>query len=62
MTGKQSAVLWFGLALVTLRMFSSKQWSTLWGTVSKVSSATTAPTAAHSSAENGATGSLMLQA
>jgi hypothetical protein len=31
MTGKQSAVLWLGLLLVIVRLFTTKQWSDLWG-------------------------------
>lgn len=66
MTGKQSAVLWLGLLLVVLRMFSSGQWNILWGTTSqlgyKAPGSTPSNTATHSSAENGATGSLTLKA
>lgn len=64
MTGKQSAVLWLGLLLVVLRMFTSGQFQLFWKTVSSPSStsgsATT--TSAHSSAEAGSTGSVTLLA
>jgi hypothetical protein len=30
MTGKQSAVLWLGLALIITRLFTTNQWSELW--------------------------------
>src|SRR5271163_196372 len=32
MTGKQNAVMWLGLILVVTRLFTTKQWSQLWGT------------------------------
>lgn len=34
MTPKQHLVLWMGFLLIILRMFSTNQWSQLWGFVS----------------------------
>jgi len=34
MTGKQTAVLWSGLILIIVRLFTTGQWSALWKTVS----------------------------
>lgn len=34
MTGKQTAVLWSGLILIIVRLFTTGQWSALWSTVS----------------------------
>jgi hypothetical protein len=31
--GKQHAVLWLGFTLIALRLFTTQQWSLLWGTV-----------------------------
>jgi hypothetical protein len=39
MTGKQNLVLWGLLILITLRLFTTDQWSELWGTLSTKSSA-----------------------
>jgi hypothetical protein len=33
MTGKQTAVMWLGLLLVAVRLFTTDQWDALWGTV-----------------------------
>lgn len=30
MTGKQHAVLWLGLSLIVVRLFTTDQWSALW--------------------------------
>ena len=30
MTGKQNAVMWLGLLLVTVRLFTTGQWSAIW--------------------------------
>lgn len=38
MTGKQNAVMWLGLLLVALRLFTTDQWSSLWSTVKTGSS------------------------
>lgn len=35
MTGKQQGVLWGGLLLVFLRMWSTGQWAMIWGTASQ---------------------------
>ena len=47
MTGKQNAVMWLGLILVVTRLFTTKQWSQLWGTfgTSSASSGTSASSA-----------------
>jgi hypothetical protein len=34
MTGKQTAVMWLGLLLIVTRLFTTDQWSELWGTIS----------------------------
>jgi hypothetical protein len=39
MTGKQNAVMWLGLILIVTRLFTTKQWSQLWGTLDTGSSA-----------------------
>lgn len=47
MSGKQSAVLWLGLLLIVVRLFTTNQWSNLWGTVgTKVPSGSVNPPAA----------------
>lgn len=33
MTGKQQTVMWLGLLLIVVRLFTTNQWSALWGTV-----------------------------
>lgn len=33
MTGKQQTVMWMGLLLILLRLFSSGQWKAIWKTV-----------------------------
>jgi hypothetical protein len=33
MTGKQSAVFWLGLLLITVRLFTTNQWKELWSVV-----------------------------
>jgi hypothetical protein len=33
MTGKQTAVMWLGLLLIAVRLFTTDQWESLWGTV-----------------------------
>jgi hypothetical protein len=38
MTGKQNAVMWLGLLLIAVRLFTTGQWSQLWGTIGKGSS------------------------
>ena len=35
MTGKQSAVMWMGLTLIALRLFTTNQWKEIWGTILK---------------------------
>lgn len=35
MTGKQQAVMWMGLILIVLRLFTTNQWSDIWKTVLK---------------------------
>lgn len=61
MTGKQTAVLWMGLILIMIRLFTTGQWQSLWSTVVKApASSGGSPSAQHSSSENGATGSVML--
>lgn len=34
MTGKQHAVLWLGLLLILVRMFTTKQWHDIWSGIS----------------------------
>ena len=59
MTGYQSAVLWMGLMLIILRLFSTGEWHNLWSTISSGKPATSAsstqakaPASGNSSAEN----------
>ncbi len=33
MTGKQTAVMWLGLLLIITRLFTTGQWSHLWGSL-----------------------------
>lgn len=33
MTGQQQAVMWLGIALILMRLFTTKQWSEIWGVV-----------------------------
>jgi hypothetical protein len=33
MTGKQAAVMWLGLILIMLRLFTTDQWHEVWGTL-----------------------------
>lgn len=35
MTGKQSAVMWMGLTLILLRLFTTSQWKDIWKTILK---------------------------
>ncbi len=35
MTGKQQAVMWMGLTLIVLRLFTTSQWKDIWGTILK---------------------------
>lgn len=35
MTSKQHAVLWMGITLIAVRMFTSHQWGDIWGGLSK---------------------------
>lgn len=49
MTGKQSGVLWLGLLLVVVRLFTTNQWSELWSSVG-VARKTTTSSSANSSA------------
>jgi hypothetical protein len=44
MTGKQNAVMWLGLLLIAVRMFTTGQWSQLWGAIGKGSSGSAAET------------------
>lgn len=34
MNGKQHAVLWLGIILIGVRLFTTKQWSDIWGGIS----------------------------
>lgn len=34
MTGQQTAVLWLGVSLIIVRLFTTKQWSQIWGSIS----------------------------
>jgi hypothetical protein len=45
MTGKQSAVMWLGLLLIVLRLFTTGQWSALWDVVNNGESGTGGPPA-----------------
>lgn len=38
MTGKQNAVMWLGLLLIAVRLFTTDQWSSLWSAVDTGSS------------------------
>jgi hypothetical protein len=46
MTGKQSAVLWLGLLLIVVRLFTTNQWSSFKTTITTKSSTTTYPSQA----------------
>lgn len=35
MTGKQEAVMWLGLTLIVVRLFTTSQWSDIWATLLK---------------------------
>ena len=35
MNGKQQAVMWMGLTLVLLRLFTTNQWKDIWATILK---------------------------
>jgi len=35
MNGKQQAVMWMGLTLIILRLFTTSQWKDIWGTILK---------------------------
>ena len=35
MTGKQQAVMWMGLTLIILRLFTTNQWKDIWKTILK---------------------------
>lgn len=56
MTNYQQAVLWMGLLLIILKLFSSGQWGSLWGTISNGHSAftqtPTKPASQHPAAGN----------
>lgn len=47
MTGKQHAVMWLGISLIIVRLFTSGQWQALWSTV------TTSPSSAKKSGGGG---------
>jgi hypothetical protein len=40
MTGQQNAVMWLGITLIVLRLFSTGQWQAIWGTVAPAAAAT----------------------
>lgn len=35
MTGKQEAVMWLGLTLIVVRLFTTSQWHDIWATILK---------------------------
>lgn len=35
MNGKQQAVMWMGLTLIALRLFTTSQWKDIWNTILK---------------------------
>lgn len=43
MNGHQQAVLWMGLILIILKLFTTGQWSGLWATIGNGSPAVTSP-------------------
>ena len=60
MTGYQQSVLWLGLLLIVLRLFSTGEWKNLWGTIgtaaapasSSTSKKSAAPASGSNTAEN----------
>jgi hypothetical protein len=43
MTSKQVTVMWLGILLIAARLFTTKQWSAIWGTIGTESTTPTTP-------------------